>query len=127
MVNGIDDYITDDPSLADYAIEKYRITPDTDVAESGNWLLWSENIFQEPANVEFFERFLYTNIDIAFTELDRMTDYGELDNPNALFVLSQAYNTSNPKVIRFWKNNKLYINGIDYTLNPQGHPVPRSY
>lgn len=127
MVNGIDDYITDDPSLADYAIEKYRITPDTDVTESGEWLLWSENIFQEPANVEFFERFLYTNIDIAFTELDRMTDYGELDDPKALFVLNQAYNTSNPKVIRFWKNNKLYINGIDYTLNPQGHPVPRSY
>ena len=127
MANGIDDYITDDPSLADYAIEKYKVLLDSDVNESGNYLLWSENLFQEPANVEYWERFLYTNIDIAFTELDRMTDYGELDNPEVLLVLTQAYNSDHPKVIRFWKNNKLYINGIDFTLNPQGHPIPRSY
>jgi hypothetical protein len=127
MANGIDDYITDDPSLADYAIEKYKVLPDSDVIESGNYLLWTENLFEAPANVEYWERFLYTNIDIAFTELDRMTDYGELDNPEVLLVLTQAYNSDNPKVIRFWKNNKLYINGIDFTLNPQGHPIPRSY
>ncbi len=127
MVNGIEDYITDDPSLADYAIETYKVTTDSEATESGKWLLWSENIFAEPASVEYFDRSLYTNIDIAFTELDRMTEYGELDNPEAIFVLSQAFNTDNPKVIRFWKNNKLYINGIDYTLNPQGNPIPRSY
>lgn len=127
MVNGIDDYITDDPALADYAIEQYSVTTDSEVSESGNWLLWTENLFQEPAQVKLFERYLYTNIDVAFTELDRMTDYGELDNSNAIYVLTQAYNSANPKIIRFWKNNKLYINSIDYTLNPQGHPIPRKY
>ena len=127
MVNGIDDYITDDPSLADYAIEKYKVLPDPNVTDSGKFLLWTENLFQEPANVEYWERFLYTNIDVAFTELDRMTDYGELDNTSVIFVLSQAYNTERPKIIRFWKNNKLYVNGIYYTLNPQGNPIPRTY
>ncbi len=127
MVNGIEDYITDDPSLADYAIEQYKVTSDPEVTESGNWLLWSENLFEEPANVQYWDRFLYTNIDVAFTELDRMTEYGELDNPNAIYVLTQAYNSASPKIIRFWKNNKLYINGIDYTLSPQGHPIPRTY
>jgi len=127
MANGIEDYITDDPSLADYAIEQYKVTTDPEVTESGNWLLWSENIFAEPANVEYFNRVLYTNVDIAFTELDRMTEYGELDNLDVVYVLTQAFNSPHPKIIRFWKNNKLYINGIDYNLNPQGQPIPRSY
>ena len=65
MVNGIDDYITDDPALADYAIEQYLVTTDSEVSESGDWLLWTENLFQEPAQVKLFERYLYTNIGLS--------------------------------------------------------------
>tara|TARA_R100001460_G_scaffold4800_1_gene13450 strand:- start:17915 stop:18298 length:384 start_codon:yes stop_codon:yes gene_type:complete len=127
MSNGIDDYITDDPALADYTIWEYKIIEDPEVTNSGKWLLWTENLFQEPALVQELGRQMYTNIDIAFTDLDRKTEYGDLDNVNAVYVLEQGSNTDNPKTIRFWKNNKLYINGIDYTLNPAGKPIPRTY
>lgn len=127
MIDPIQEYIVTDPTLADYAIVSYKAVKDSGVTNSGEWLLWTEDLFQEPAEVEAVGRTMYNNIDIAFTDLDRMTDYGELDAPDEIHILYQAFNTDKPKVIRFWKDNRLYLNGVDYTLAPDGSPVPRKY
>jgi len=130
----LEDYITDDPQLADYAILGYKVTKDLDAAEMPdhtivNLFKTKEIFWAENSNIEYVSRDLYTNIDIAFTELDRKTLYGELHNEdnNYMFLLYQAYNTDRPKLIRFWKYDTLYINGVDYTLDPYGNPIPRTY
>ena len=133
-MNGFDDYITDDPKLADYCIIGYHVTKDNDAEEMPdhtiiNLLKTKEIFWAENSNVVFASRNMYTNIDVAFTELDRMTQYGELHNEddNYMFLLYQAYNTDRPKLIRFWKYDTLYINGVDYTIDPYGNPIPRTY
>lgn len=131
-MNGVDDYITDDPQLADYAILGYKVDKDESAPDlPENWienlLLTKEMNFSGSEALTSICRDLYTNIDIAFTELDRKTNYGEPENDNLLFLLYQAYNTDRPKLIRFWKYDTLYLNGVDYTLDPYGNPIARTY